>query len=387
MTEWHTTSLGSVATLQRGFDLPTRLRKRGTVPIVSSSGVSGQHDRAMVKAPGVVTGRYGTIGEVFYQDRDFWPLNTTLWVSNFHGNDERFIYYLLQRVDFETHSGKSGVPGVNRNDLHMEVVNVPGSKDEQRAIAEALSDADDLVAGVERKIVKKQAIKQGVVQQLLTGRTRQPGFVEPWSEVSVFELANSQRALFNDGDWIESEHITTAGNRLLQTGNIGVGRLLDRGTRRYISDESFSALKCKEVVPGDILICRLAEPAGRACVVTDIGERRMLTSVDVSIYRPAPVMADRRFLVAAFSTPGWFQEVSERCGGSTRTRIARSELGRIRIALPGLEEQSRIADFLADVDRELGALEARLAKARTIKTGMMQQLLAGRVRLPAAVAS
>ncbi len=387
MTEWHTTSLGSVATLQRGFDLPTRLRKRGTVPIVSSSGVSGQHDRAMVKAPGVVTGRYGTIGEVFYQDRDFWPLNTTLWVSNFHGNDERFIYYLLQRVDFETHSGKSGVPGVNRNDLHMEVVNVPGSKDEQRAIAEALSDADDLVAGVERKIVKKQAIKQGVVQQLLTGRTRQPGFVEPWSEVSVFELANSQRALFNDGDWIESEHITTAGNRLLQTGNIGVGRLLDRGTRRYISDESFSALKCKEVVPGDILICRLAEPAGRACVVTDIGERRMLTSVDVSIYRPDPVMADRRFLVAAFSTPGWFQEVSERCGGSTRTRIARSELGRIRIALPGLEEQSRIADFLADVDRELGALEARLAKARTIKTGMMQQLLAGRVRLPAAVAS
>jgi type I restriction enzyme S subunit len=387
VTEWQTTSLGSVATLQRGFDMPTRLRKRGTIPIVSSSGVSGRHDRAMVKAPGVVTGRYGTIGEVFYQDRDFWPLNTTLWVSNFHGNDERFIYYLLQRVDFETHSGKSGVPGVNRNDLHMEVVNVPRSKDEQRAIAEALSDVDDLVAGVERKIAKKQAIKQGVVQQLLTGRTRMPGFTEPWSEASIFKLANNQRALFNDGDWIESEHITTAGNRLLQTGNIGVGRLLDRGTRRYISDESFSALKCKEVVPGDILICRLAEPAGRACVVTDIGERRLLTSVDVTVYRPDPGMADRRFLVAAFSTPGWFQDVSERCGGSTRTRIARSELGRIRICLPGLEEQSRIADFLSDVDRELRALEARLAKARTIKLGMMQQLLTGRVRLAAEAAS
>src|SRR5690554_4841964 len=118
MTTWREAELGDVATLQRGFDLPARLRRSGQVPIVSSSGVSGWHDRAMVKAPGVVTGRYGTIGEVFFEDTDFWPLNTTLWVSDFHGNDERFIYYMLNRVDYATHSGKSGVPGVNRNDLH-----------------------------------------------------------------------------------------------------------------------------------------------------------------------------------------------------------------------------------------------------------------------------
>ena len=175
--------------------------------------------------------------------------------------------------------------------------------------------------------------------------------------------------------------------RQIQTGNIGVGRLLDRGTKRYVSDESFSALKCKEVVPGDILICRLAEPAGRACLVTSLGERRMLTSVDVSIYRPDPGIIDRRFLVAVFSTPRWFQEVSERCGGSTRTRIARSELGRISIPIPRLEEQARIADALTDADSELDALEARLAKARAIKTGMMQQLLTGRTRLPVEAAS
>lgn len=132
MSGWQETNLGSVATLQRGFDLPTRLRRRGPVPIVSSSGVSGWHDRAMVKGPGVVTGRYGTVGEVFYEDIDFWPLNTTLWVSNFHGNDERFVYYLLRRVNFATHSGKSGVPGVNRNDLHTETVSVPDSVAEQR---------------------------------------------------------------------------------------------------------------------------------------------------------------------------------------------------------------------------------------------------------------
>ncbi|SCF88647.1 restriction endonuclease subunit S [Streptomyces sp. Cmuel-A718b] len=171
---WRTTNLGSVVTLQRGFDLPSRLRRRGAVPIVSSSGASGWHDRVMVKAPGVVTGRYGTIGEVFFQSVDFWPLNTTLWVSDFHGNDERFIFYMLHRVDFATHSGKSGVPGVNRNDLHANPVTLPVSIDEQRAIADALSTVDHQVENLERMIAKKEALKKGAMQELLTGRSRLP---------------------------------------------------------------------------------------------------------------------------------------------------------------------------------------------------------------------
>lgn len=203
-----------------------------------------------------------------------------------------------------------------------------------------------------------------------------------WSEATVLDLANGKRELFNDGDWIESPFITDSGNRLLQTGNVGVGRLLDRGTRRYVSDKSFEDLRCKEVVPGDILICRLADPAGRACVVEDIGERRMLTSVDVTIYRPDPRKADRRFLVAMFSTPGWFQEVSERCGGSTRTRIARSELGKIKLRVPRVEEQTRIADALTDTNDLIAALERTIAKKQAIKQGMMQQLLTGKTRLP-----
>lgn len=198
----------------------------------------------------------------------------------------------------------------------------------------------------------------------------------------MLELADGKRELFNDGDWIESPHITHSGNRLLQTGNVGVGRLLNRGTKRYISDDSFRSLKCKEVRPGDILICRLADPAGRACLVEDIGEQRMLTSVDVTIYRPNPRKADTRFLVAMLSTPKWFQEVSERCGGSTRTRIARSELGKIKLRVPDVYAQSRIADVLADAADLVAALEQVIAKKQAIKQGLMQQLLTGRTRLP-----
>jgi type I restriction enzyme S subunit len=126
----------------------------------------------MVDPPGVVTGRYGTIGELFFVDEPFWPLNTTLYVRDFHGNDPLFIYYHLQRFNFAAFSGKSGVPGVNRNDLHSETVTLPVDIEEQRAIATALSDVDGLLGGLDRLIAKKRALKQAMMQELLTGRTR-----------------------------------------------------------------------------------------------------------------------------------------------------------------------------------------------------------------------
>jgi len=123
--EWHETTLGDVIELKRGYDLPQKKRAVGDVPVVSSSGVSGFHAEAMVKAPGVVTGRCGTIGQVFFIGQDFWPLNTTLYVRDFKGNDPRFIHYFLQCIDFRAYSDKAAVPGANRNDLHRAKVNLP----------------------------------------------------------------------------------------------------------------------------------------------------------------------------------------------------------------------------------------------------------------------
>jgi type I restriction enzyme S subunit len=170
--EWGVKVLGDVATLQRGFDLPHRMRMRGSFPIVTSSGIEDTHCEAKIRGPGVVTGRYGTIGEVFYVPGDFWPLNTTLYVRDFHGHDPRFISYLLRTIDFHTHSGKSGVPGVNRNDLHQIEVPLPPTNAEEEAIAEVLSDADALVESLEQLLAKKRHLKQGMMQKLLTGTIR-----------------------------------------------------------------------------------------------------------------------------------------------------------------------------------------------------------------------
>ena len=144
-SEWRETCLGEVIELKRGYDLPQHKRVPGSVPLVSSSGVSDYHEEAKVKGPGVVTGRYGTLGQVFFVPDDFWPLNTTLYVRQFKGNDPRFISYFLRELDFSAYSDKAAVPGLNRNHLHQATVRYPTHVSEQRAIAHILGTLDDKI--------------------------------------------------------------------------------------------------------------------------------------------------------------------------------------------------------------------------------------------------
>lgn len=145
VAEWRDCKLGDVVELKRGYDLPDRDRIPGAVPIVSSSGPSGLHVEAKVRGPGVVTGRYGTIGQVFFVDQDFWPLNTTLYVRDFKGNDPRFVSYFLRTIDFLAYSDKAAVPGLNRNHLHEAIVRVPPLH-HQEAIARVLTVLDEKIA-------------------------------------------------------------------------------------------------------------------------------------------------------------------------------------------------------------------------------------------------
>lgn len=103
------------------------------------------HNEAMVEAPGVITGRYGTIGEVFFAETSFWPLNTTLYVENFHENDEKFVYYFLKTLEWKKFASASAVPGINRNTVHKEIVRFPDFETQQK-IASVLSTIDKKIA-------------------------------------------------------------------------------------------------------------------------------------------------------------------------------------------------------------------------------------------------
>lgn len=141
---WRATTLGQVVTLQRGFDLPIAKRKTGPYPVVASTRLVGTHHRAMVRGPGVVVGRSGSIGGGQFIKSDFWPLNTTLWVKDFNSNDPRFCYFLLKSLNLKQFNVGSGVPTLNRNHIHPLPISVPPIA-EQRAIAHILGTLDDKI--------------------------------------------------------------------------------------------------------------------------------------------------------------------------------------------------------------------------------------------------
>jgi type I restriction enzyme S subunit len=142
--KWERKSLTDCVWFQRGFDLPRDKFIDGEFPVVGSTSILGFHIEFKVKAPGIVTGRSGTIGQFQFLKTDFWPHNTSLWVKDFKGNDEKFAYYLLHTLDFIGLNGGGAIPSLNRNFLSSIFVNLPPLLT-QRKIASILSVYDDLI--------------------------------------------------------------------------------------------------------------------------------------------------------------------------------------------------------------------------------------------------
>ncbi len=170
---WRKCELGDVLTLQRGFDLPSQDRKEGKYPIVSSSGVTGFHSEFKADGPGVVTGRYGTIGQFFYLTEKYWPLNTTLYVKDFKGSEPQFIYYFLHCLNIKDMNAAGAVPGVNRNHLHKIKVRLPPLPI-QKNIAGVLSAYDDLIGANLKRIKLFEEMAQITYEEWFV-RRRFPG--------------------------------------------------------------------------------------------------------------------------------------------------------------------------------------------------------------------
>ena len=347
---WGIKKLSEVAPLQRGFDLPTGKIKKGSYPVVYSNGISNYHNEFKVKGPGVITGRSGTIGKVHYSDGNYWPHNTALWVTDFKDNNPRFIYYLYTYVNLEKFATGSGVPTLNRNDVHSFEVLVP-SCSEQKSIAEALSDTDSLIQSIEKLIDKKKKIKQGTMQQLLTGKKRLPGFSGEWVVRRLGDIVS-----INKGQLITEKNA--------QDGTIPV----IAGGKKPSYYHSFSNRQGKTIT-----ISASGANAGYVGFYTEpifasdcstIGENDRY-SIEFIYYQ----------LLMLQETIYYAQT------GGAQPHIHPKDLKPLLVNYTNLKEQEAIAQVLSDMDAEIEALEEKLKKVKTIKQGMMQELLTGRIRL------
>jgi type I restriction enzyme S subunit len=198
--EWCDTTLGDVLTLQRGFDLPEADRKAGPYPVIASTGPVGTHDEPMVHGPGVVIGRSGSLGGGQFITGDFWPLNTTLWVKDFKGNDRRFCYYLLKSLDLAHFNAGSGVPTLNRNHIHPLPVTVPKDLREQRAIAHILGTLDDKIELNRRMSETLEAMARALFQSWFVdfdpvrakAAGRDPGLPQPLADLFPDSFEDSE---------------------------------------------------------------------------------------------------------------------------------------------------------------------------------------------------
>ncbi len=165
---WERRTLGTVLTLKRGYDLPENRRISGSFPIVSSSGITGLHNQAKAAAPGVVTGRYGTLGEVYYIDRDYWPLNTALYVTDFKGHDPVMVFHLLRFQLKGIITEKAAIPGVDRNVLHSMCVIWPPHK-LQSAFVDVVRDCQDQVSVLRQMNQKLTEARDLLLPRLMSG--------------------------------------------------------------------------------------------------------------------------------------------------------------------------------------------------------------------------
>jgi type I restriction enzyme S subunit len=275
----------------------------------------------------------------------------------------------LQASGLNDVKNRNDLPLITQSIMHSVRIALPVSGAEQEAIAEALSDADALIESLEHLIAKKRHLKQGAMQDLLTGKKRLPGFTGEWPTTELGAIAERivgggtpSRAVnsYWDGDipWMTVKDFA---------------KHTPYGTLEYITREGLSK-SASHLIPEHTLITSTRMALGKA----------VMFEVDVSINQDLKAIFTTSDMSAQFLYY-WFQlkepRIAEMGSGSTVMGLSVSALRKIPFAKPSYPEQAAIAAILSDMDTEIAVLEAKLAKARQLKQGMMQELLTGRKRL------
>lgn len=324
----------------------------------------------------------GTIGRaIIYNGEDsYYQDSNIVWIEN---NEEiilnKFLFNLYQVIEWDTNTGT--IPRLYNDNLKRTLIQCPPLAEQQR-IATALSDIDALLSALNKKIEKKKLIKQGAMQQLLTGKKRLTGFTEPWEERVVGEtfklIGNntfSREQLSNIGI-VSNIHY---GDVLIKFHNIiDLRKVVLPKIKIEHRLTARNALSC-----GDIIMADTAEDniVGKACEVYGMTSELVEAGLHTIVLRPLIQFAPM-FLGYYLNSTFYHDKLTPHIQGIKVSSISKAALLSTSIFVPtDIAEQSAIATILSDMDKEIEALEAKRTKYTQVKQGMMQQLLTGKIRL------
>lgn len=254
-------------------------------------------------------------------------------------------------------------PTINWGDLkHQEFLLPP--KDQQAQLAELLWAMDGVIES-EKDVLNKLRVILDVNASKLIWKSNFPlKMLSSFAEKSIGK--------FVDGDWIESKDQSEEGIRLLQLADIGVRKFINK-SKRYINEETFKSLRCSEVLPNDILIARMPDPIGRACIIEDIGSK-MITAVDCCIARIDKQLDSNRYLLHLLNTREFLHKADILASGTTRQRIARKTLEQIKVPKPKLKNQEIIADILDQVFESIQKMDFKILSSNTLLKSIINQV-------------
>jgi type I restriction enzyme S subunit len=293
-----------------------------------------------------------------------------------------FRYLEFHATDLRSQNQGTSIEGITRETLLSIKILVPPIP-EQHLIATVLSDTDTLLSALDNLIAKKRLIKQGAMQELLTGKRRLPGFSGEWETVKFEDLADKKNKWSITGgpfgSNLKASEYVSEGVRIIQLQNIGDGVFYD-DYAIYTSEQKADELISSNIFPDEIILSKMGDPVARACLVPTTDCRYLMASDGIRLAVDKKRF-DKRFVFYYINSIYFRRKAIEASTGTTRQRIGLTDLKKLPFIALSLPEQYAIGDILSDIEAEIASLEARLKKTRLLKQGMMQELLTGRIRL------
>ena len=369
--EWEVKKLGAVFDIVNGRDY--KHLNTGKIPVYGTGGLMTYVNEYLYDGETVCIGRKGTINMPQYHNGKIWTVDTLFYTYNFRKTDVKFLYYLTQRIDWNSYNTATGVPSLTSQNISNILVSFPPLH-EQHRIASALTSIDNLISSLGKQIEKKKNIKQGAMQQLLTGKTRLKGFSELWVKRKLGDNATIQRG--GSPRPIEA-YLTTNrdGINWIKIGDVRPNDKFIRHTVEKIIPEGVS--HSRQVYKGDFILSN-SMSFGRPYIL----------DIDGCIHDGWLVIKDYSntydidFLYYILSSDTVFEQYIAMAAGSSVKNLNKEKVANVMLFAPqSLAEQQAIAAILTKMDDEITALEATKTKYEAIKQGMMQQLLTGKIRL------
>ena len=363
--EWKTSTIGEIAPLQRGYDLPTNNVISGTIPVVYSNGILRFHNEGKCQAPAIITGRSGTIGKFTYIDYgEYWPHNTSLWVTTFHKNYPRFVYYFFQNVGFEKYATGSGVPTLNRNDIHKHIESIPSNKEEQQAIASYFTTLDSQISASTSRLASLKQMKAASLQAMFPqeGETvpkiRFKGFKGEWKKVK----ADSIFKTFNEKNRPDLPVLSATQDR---------GMVTRESIGYNIFHDTSNEATYKHILPGQFVIHLRSFQGGFAHSEIEGIASPAYTIMD---FKNKDLYHDYYWRYV-FMSKEFIKRLELITYGIRDGRsISYDEFKEMSFLVPSKEEQIKIASYVKNLDRQISLQSQRLEKLKQIKSACLDKM-------------